>query len=136
MLIGAVALAFIILGIVVVFNGVIYTETLSSADTSQRASSAETTELEVRQGVGCLLNEDDEGLVDSVRKSNLEEEIENEYSRLYRNATAHSQPAVVDLETDPSLITLDDSVTVTITYDSNDLTYERDVEISAEECPS
>ena len=138
-LIGAVALAFIILGVVVVFNGVVYTETLSSADTSQSASNAETTELEVRQGIACLIAEDEDGDPVQFSDGDLEGKV-GKYGELYRNATANSQPAIVNIELKDDSIDLDaiigDSVTVTITYDSNDLMYERDVEISAEECPS
>ncbi len=156
MLIGAVALAFIVLGVVVVFNGVLYTETLSSGETSQSASSAETTELEVRQGVGCLIAEyegDQTGnnqLVDggevqpSLVESNLENDIEN-YSVLYRNATAHSQPTVVHAEANDDLadkIDVDDNevdienVTVTISADSTDQRYDRTIDVSSEGCPS
>ncbi|MDQ2051375.1 hypothetical protein RBH26_12905 [Natronolimnohabitans sp. A-GB9] len=113
-LIGAIALAFIILGVVVVFNGVVYTETLSSGETGQSASSAETTELEVRQGIACLLDGE-----------TGDDDLEETYTGLYQNATAHSQPAAVDIE-------VEGSDRVTITYDTTDLSYERTVEISAE----
>ncbi|ELZ14541.1 hypothetical protein C477_20419 [Haloterrigena salina JCM 13891] len=154
MLIGAVALAFIVLGVVVVFNGVLYTETLSSGETSQSASSAEATELEVRQGVGCLIAEyegDQTGndeLVDggdvqpSLVESNLENDIEN-YSVLYRNATAHSQPTAVHIEPE-SVFDITESggtvsienVTVTISVDSTDQSYDRTIDVRSEGCPS
>lgn len=157
-LIGAVALAFIVLGVVVVFNGVLYTETLSSADTGQTASGAEATELEVRQGIGCLVAEyegdqttndellnDSGGVEPSFVKSNLENDIEN-YSTLYQNATAHSQPTAVHVAiNDDGLIDkidVDDgevkieNVTVTISTDSTDHRYDRTIDVSSEECPS
>ncbi|WP_339104481.1 hypothetical protein [Haloterrigena salinisoli] len=158
-LIGAVALAFIVLGVVVVFNGVLYTETLSSANTGQSASSAEATELEVRQGIGCLIAEyegnqtandellNESGVITSSSvESNLADEIEN-YSTLYRNATAHSQPTAVHVEINDEddlidKITVDadevdiENVTVTVSFDSNDQSYDRTIAISSEGCPS
>lgn len=120
-LIGAVALAFIILGVVVVFNGVLYTETLSSADTGQSASDAERTELEVRQGVGCILSETD-------GEDQIKAEI-SAFNQLYQNATAESHSAAVNIrviEPGPSNTTAN----VSITYDSADLSYDRNLTIN------
>ena len=143
-LIGAVALAFIVLGVVVVFNGVLFTETLSSADTGQSASGAEATELEVRQGVACLVaDHNDDSLFggDDEAEAALRSEIET-YAELHRNATAHSRPAVVNVTPDDEsgtpfdgLFTDDASATVTITYDSGDLSYERTIDVATNECP-
>lgn len=119
-LIGAIALAFIIIGIVVVYNGVLYTETLSSADTGQSASIADKTALEIEQGVGCVLAE-----------NGTEDDIEA-FGDQYRNATAHSSPAVVmfeDVDVDAS------TATITLTYDSSDLSYEQQLDITDEDCP-
>lgn len=156
-LIGAVALAFIVLGVVVVFNGVLYTETLSSANTGQSASNAEATELEVRQGIACLaaeyegqnLTDEDgnlsDGYLDVVNENEnqLIEDIE-EFDELYRNATAHSQPTAVDIDIDESnllvndggVTAIEDTVTVRLSYDSSDTDYTRTLEIAPEECPS
>ncbi|QFU82972.1 hypothetical protein [Natronorubrum aibiense] len=159
-LIGAIALAFIILGVVVVFNGVVYTETLSSAETDQSATTAEATELEVKQGVACLAAE----VEDDVSITDLEgEDLENNgdltesgteavddywetnvetFDERYRNATAHSRPAVVAIDDDAEFtldgdnVILDGDLTVTITYDTNDLRYERTVDVNPEACPS
>ncbi|MFA9425258.1 hypothetical protein [Natronorubrum sp. A-ect3] len=126
-LIGALALAFIILGVVVVFNGVVYTETLSSSETGQSATTAEATELEVQQGIGCLIDrQDDDDL--------LEENI-TAFNDLYQNSTAHSSPAVVNISADADEIYAGDNATVTITYDSNELHYEQERTIKASDCP-
>ncbi|NUB91195.1 hypothetical protein HTZ84_12380 [Haloterrigena sp. SYSU A558-1] len=136
-LIGAVALAFIVLGVVVVFNGVLYTETLSSGETSQSASSAEATELEVRQGIACLAAESED-------KANLTQGIQD-FDGLYQNATAHAQPAAVTVDVNESTInytttdsvsTLEGHVTVTVSYDSSEQRYNRTLEVAPEECPS
>ncbi|MXV63996.1 hypothetical protein GS429_18395 [Natronorubrum sp. JWXQ-INN-674] len=127
-LIGAITLAFIILGVVVVFNGVLYTETLSSADTGQSASTAETTELEIEQGIGCLIASDE------VDESELNDEI-RDFNKVYQNATAHSRPAAVNIgnieENNDG-----DGRNVTITYDSNDLSYTQTRTIKEGDCPS
>lgn len=154
MLIGAVALAFIVLGVVVVFNGVLYTETLSSGETSQSASSAEATELEVRQGIGCLVAEyegnqtgNDElltgGEVNTTLVDNsLTDDIEN-YSSLYQNATAHSQPTAVHVEPESDFeinetdgVISIENVTVTVSADSDDHRYDRTIDVRSEGCPS
>jgi len=118
-LIGAIALAFIILGVVVVFNGVLYTETLSSGSTSQSANTAEKTELEIKQGLGCMLEQDYEEINDDTV---------SQFNSSYQNTTANSSPAVVDIKPDT-----DDSVTVT--YDSSDTTYTQTLEIAESDCP-
>lgn len=138
-LIGAVALAFIVLGVVVVFNGVLYTETLSSADTGQTASSADAAELEVRQGVACLVAETGNGEWHEFSDSEeLEAEIEA-YTALYRSSKANSHPTAVNVTpaSDSALDVLDTSenASVTITYDSDDISYSQTVEISPAECP-
>ncbi|ELY44461.1 hypothetical protein C495_11179 [Natronorubrum sulfidifaciens JCM 14089] len=160
-LIGAIALAFIILGVVVVFNGVVYTETLSSSETGQSATTAEATELEVTQGVACVLDREDMASggvsienIDGNELTDDDPEAANDhwddtagaeietFSDQYRNATAHSRPAVVAIDDDPDFILdgdnviLDGDLTVTITYDTNDLRYERTVDVNPEACPS
>ena len=126
-LIGALALAFIILGVVIVFNGVVYTETLSSSETGQSATTAEATELEIQQGIGCLIDkqEDDERLEESI----------TEFNDLYQKSTAHSSPAVVNISASSDDIHAGENATVTITYDSNALHYEQERTIKASDCP-
>lgn len=124
-LIGAITLAFIIIGVVVIYNGVLYTETLSSADTGQSADVVETTEREIEQGIGCILASEE------IDDEDREDEIKA-FADLYRNSTAESSPAVVtitDIDPDPK--------EVTVTYDSADLSYVRTIEnISEDDCPN
>ncbi|UTF54064.1 DUF7261 family protein [Natronosalvus rutilus] len=63
-LISAVTIAFILLGVVVVFNGVLYTQTLSSSASGQTVSDAERTAVEVIQGVQTIAEQRDEVAVD------------------------------------------------------------------------
>ncbi|ELY60755.1 hypothetical protein [Natronolimnohabitans innermongolicus] len=133
-LIGAIALAFIILGVVVVFNGVLYTETLSSADTGQSGSDAEVTELEIEQGIGCLLerledeHEDKEGDVNNtIIKQNI-----SSFAEHYRNATAHSSPKDIHIE---YVEEGTENVTVSVSYTSSDLNYDRELTIEPG-CPA
>ncbi|QLG50540.1 hypothetical protein [Natrinema halophilum] len=130
-LIGAIALAFIILGIVVVFNGVLYTETLSSGSASQSASNADVVEHEVEQSIGCLLTKVDEsgGLVD-----NAEDNI-TVFRDAYRNSKLESTTAAVNITSiNVTVGGGTTQATVTITYDSAELSYERNQTIEAG-CP-
>lgn len=129
-LIGAIALAFIILGVVVVFNGVIYTETLSSGNTGQSASAAETTELEITHGVGCILSNSIPSLDIPETENNIEE-----FGERYQNATAESKPVAVTI----SGIDVFDSpvrAEITISYDSESLSYEQERTITPNHCPA
>lgn len=138
-LIGAVSLAFIILGIVVVFNGVLYTETLSSGGTSQSASDADVVEQEVTQSVGCLLVEV-ESQSGAIGNSMLEKQAETNISAFntaYQNTTAHSTPAAVnisDVEATANSAPTLENVNVTVTYNSNSIRYSQQLTIKPE-CP-
>ena len=129
-LIGAIALAFILLGIVVVFNGVLYTETLSSSGASQSAADADLVELEVERGVGCSLYWVDEAGGDST---DAEENI-TEFGESYRNTTIESMPTAVSITNVNASSSR--NATVTIVYDSADFHYEQTKTITADDCPS
>ncbi|MHC3437527.1 DUF7261 family protein [Natrialbaceae archaeon A-gly3] len=51
LLVGAVAVAFIILGVVVIFNGVLYTQTISAGDSVERTDDVDVSERELAEGV-------------------------------------------------------------------------------------
>ncbi|SEQ42857.1 hypothetical protein [Natrinema salaciae] len=133
-LIGAITLAFILLGIVVVFNGVLYTETLSSGGTSQGASNADVVEYEVNQSVGCLLEWVEDG--STAEDGSLETLAEENISALntaYRETTVQSTPVAVtisdvDAAADGGNL---ENATVTIEYDSNSLNYSQERTIEA-----
>ncbi|WP_121742294.1 hypothetical protein [Natronorubrum halophilum] len=134
-LVGAIALAFIILGVVVVFNGVLYTETLSSGSTSQSASAADATELEIEQGIGCLLVQLEGG---NATEDQVEENV-SVFTDRYRRAQAQSSPTAVnisdiDVNGDFATPTEIHNVNITITVDSHDLSYEQERTIEAT-CP-
>ncbi|WP_265111288.1 DUF7261 family protein [Halosolutus halophilus] len=137
-LIGAITLAFIILGVVVVFNGVLYTETLSSSATSQSASDAATTEAEVARGIGCLA-ENVNGDADVTNPSDEVETQVEKFSEMYRNTTANSEPAIrnVSLVDEPQTDGSNNvtQVNVTVQYSSNDVDYSTELQIEPENCP-
>ncbi|WP_254523235.1 hypothetical protein [Natrinema caseinilyticum] len=126
-LIGAIALAFIILVVVVVFNGVLYTETLSSGGTSQSASNAHVVEYEVEQSVGCLLeNVDEESSATGTTLADYAEENITALSNSYRNTTLESTATAVTISTNDvskSGGTLE--ANITIAYDSAGISSER-----------
>ncbi|MFD1564742.1 hypothetical protein ACFR99_14465 [Haloarchaeobius amylolyticus] len=127
-LIGALSLAFIILGIVVVFNGVLYTETLSSVSSGQGVNDAGVTEQEIEHGIGCMLerSEDDEG--------NIEKNIEA-FNDSYQNTTVQSEPAAISISNIDDITEDPNNATVTIAYDSADGTYTKTRPISEDDCP-
>ncbi|EMA42940.1 hypothetical protein [Halobiforma nitratireducens] len=97
-LIGALALAFIILGVVVVFNGVLYTETISSGSSGQAASEATVTEHEINTGIAGLAhrtNTDNE--LDDATQFEAELDVEA-FTASYLETTANSQPAATGVE--------------------------------------
>ncbi|RKD97856.1 hypothetical protein [Halopiger aswanensis] len=131
-LIGAIALAFIILGIVVVFNGVLYTETISSGTASQGGSSAAVTDAELEQSIGCILTRYNQTETDQA-----ETEIE-EFGRIYRNVSAQSETTLINVSDVDVRGTgsSDINATVNVTYDTHDLQYNQQREIEPdEECP-
>lgn len=136
-LIGAIALAFIILGIVVVFNGVLYTETLSSGGTSQSASDADVIELEVEQSVGCLIEHVEEESDPVNLEDNVEENI-SKFSKSYQNTIIHSTSTAVNVGTGDTVVAspIVQNVTVIITYDSNSLSYRQEKTIEPGDCPT
>ncbi len=141
-LVGAIAIAFIVLGVVVVFNGVLYTQAISSGDSVESVTNAQTTELEVQRGVcGVLerLNEDD--TVNATAHEVRYHDNVEAFSDTYRTTTAQSRPALVHVEVDDVGVDKTatpheaENITVDVTYDSSDLTYERTIEISEDDCP-
>ena len=96
-LIGAITLAFILLGIVVVFNGVLYTETISESSTSQSTADAEM----VAEGL-------ERNLVEIAHRRNLNgndpykfaDEITaiDGFRDQYRNTTANSRSVSVNAD--------------------------------------
>ncbi|THE62835.1 hypothetical protein D8Y22_20455 [Salinadaptatus halalkaliphilus] len=56
-LIGAIVIAFVILGVVVVLNGLVHTEEVSSSSTSQSTTDLAVIEYELEQGIAGLGNE-------------------------------------------------------------------------------
>jgi len=128
-LIGAIAVAFIILGIVIVFNGVLYTETLSTGSSSQSASDAATTETEITHGIACLI----ERLDDPANET--EKHINNGFSDRYQDAKGESKPEIVNIApVDPENFG-DDNATVEVSYNSNELDYTTILEIEEADCP-
>ena len=128
-LIGAIAVAFIILGIVLVFNGVLYTETLSTGSSSQSASNAATTETEITQGIACLI----ERLDDPANET--EDVITDDFSDRYQDAKGESKPEVTSIAPVEPENFGDDNATVEVSYNSNDLEYTTTLEIEEANCP-
>ena len=108
-LIGAITLAFILLGIVVVFNGVQYTETINTGDAGQSAEDVRLSESELAT-MFAELEENDLG--------DESYEIAFEY---YEISKAEQRPVAIT-------VTYDDS-TVTYSYTSDAVSVEREIEV-------
>lgn len=95
-LIGAITLAFIVLGIVVVFNGILYTEALSSGSSSQSAADASTVEYELETGVGGITHQGnlewEEDYEDQIDQST------SDFSEDYLDSKANSRPVITEAE--------------------------------------
>jgi hypothetical protein len=127
-LVGAIALAFIIMGAVVVFNGVLHTSTLSSGETGASAATVGVAEREVDRGIGCLLERIN---TESSNETHLRQYAEDNISTFgtaYGNTTVESTPAAVTVtEQDTAVNATTSNIThsnVTITYDTHDISYE------------
>ena len=130
LLVSAVAIAFIILGVVVIFNGVLYTQTISAGGTTTETRDVATTELEIERTGGCLLN-----------RTDTRDEFESNFSSFdtaYRNLTADSGPTIVNVTVESVEPENGESVhnaTLVVEYDSSDVTYEQTLEVEEEDCP-
>jgi len=130
-LIGALSLAFIILGIVVVFNGVLYTETHSSLTTGQGLSDVSVTDQEIEHGLGCMMK------YGGKNESSIDQNI-SKFNTVYQNMTVQSEPSIINISSSPSSVDAGEkTATVAIRYDSLDGTYSRNLTINAtEDCPA
>lgn len=128
LLVGAITLAFVILGIVVVFNGVLYTETISSGDAGRSASTVTGSVHEVERGIACS--------VDGAASNVTAEENAKAFAAAYENVTAESAPRAVAIDVEGVDVSADpNEVTVDITYNSTTVSYARTETIEAT-CPS
>lgn len=128
-LIGAIAIAFIVLGTVVVFNGLLYTETISSSSTDRSASDAEVTMYELERGLEGIANETDM-TDDGAAKENISAFVES-----YQNQTTQNRAAVIEIPEDDVDTSAggEDVVEVRIVYDSSEVSFTRTVEIDGSE---
>ena len=111
-LIGAITLAFILLGIVVVFNGVQYTETINTGDAGQSAEDVRLTESEL---AGIVADIEAEG--------NGDEALYETVFAYYENSTVEQRPVAIT-------VTYDDSnSTLTYEYTSDAVSVEREIEV-------
>ena len=115
-LIGAITLAFILLGIVVVFNGVQYTETINTGDAGQSAEDVRLTESEL---VGIVYEVEENGLD--------EDELETVFG-YYANSTAEQRPVAVSVTYGGSVASGD--LTVRFSYTSDAVSIERELEVN------
>jgi len=118
-LIAAVTIAFILLGVVVVFNGVLYTQTLSASQSGQTTAEADRIELEVTDAV-CMIDDA------------LEEAEEDDFNNLEGTKLATGSSASAEITN----VEVNDDVEVTIRYIGTDLEYNRTITVdTGDDCP-
>ena len=123
-LIGALTLAFILLGVVVVFNGVQYTETVSSGEAGESTEDVRMTEAELERGVeNALEYYDSENLNEGEVAEDLEEYINDIYAEKRAHERTVSITASID-ENDLGITIVGTTITfeefeVSYTYESN-----------------
>ncbi|WP_254862464.1 DUF7261 family protein [Halovivax gelatinilyticus] len=129
-LIGAITIAFILLGVVVIFNGVQYTETVNTGDAGESAEDVRITEAELEAGV--------EGLIEHSNETNnvswetkIEEYVEDQYTLTRAQGKAIHVEAEASMLTDSPTINEDLEVAVTYHYTSNSLSIENTITVSA-----
>ena len=115
-LIGAITLAFILLGIVVVFNGVQYTETINTGDAGQSAEDVRLTESELV------------GIVSEVEENGLDEDELGTVFDYYANSTAEQRPVAISVTYDVSVA--NGELRVTYSYTSDAVSIERELEVT------
>jgi len=117
-LIAAVTIAFILLGVVVVFNGVLYTQTLSASQSGQTTAEADRIDLEVTDAV-CTIDA-------------LEETGDDDFEDLEERELATGSSASAEITN----VDVNDDVEVTIRYIGTDLEYNRTIAVDTnEDCP-
>jgi len=124
-LIAAISIAFILLGVVVVFNGVLYTQTVSSSAAEQSLSEPSVIELEVEDAV-CALADEEDGIDDS------EGGDADQFEELYSKTSSSSGSSIINVDLEQS----GDTVQVDITYTKSDLEFENTTTVNTDECPS
>lgn len=97
-LIGAVAIAFILLTLVILFNGVLFTETVSNSETKDSTTQAEIVEAELEDGLKELIEQELDGTIDLTENENQDLRIAtDEYSEEYGDSVSNSRPASVEV---------------------------------------
>lgn len=134
LLVGALAIAFILLGIVVVFNGVLYTETIAASATSQSAGSAQVAEYELADGLDELATRsynETSGTFEREDGTALTDDDVTTFVEAIGDSIGSSRSAGVAV--DSETVSIDHgspAITVTVTYATADV--ERTVTIVAE----
>ncbi|WP_247731681.1 DUF7261 family protein [Halovivax limisalsi] len=123
-LIGAITIAFILLGVVVVYNGVQYTETVNTGGADRSVEHVRTVEAELEAGIAVLIES-------AGGKSELDTAL-GEFESEYPNTTAHRQPAVVTLG-NRSIDWPNETVTVDYRYDDGAISTSKTLTVNASE---
>ncbi|MDZ7730675.1 MAG: hypothetical protein U5K37_06780 [Natrialbaceae archaeon] len=127
MLVGAVAVSIILLSLVVLFNGILFAETVSSSHSKDAATRALVVEHELEQAAQGIVDREYDLLAHPVTIGPTETALED-HADLYSQTMLNSRPAKVEFESS-SLLTAPREVRYT--YHSQELSVELVVEVTA-----
>jgi len=97
LLVGAVAIAFIIIGLVIVFNTVLFTENVGSSESLQSTDAGGTTNEQIRTGLAALTYRlNDDGLSGSEFNDSVRSNV-TKYSNILGESQAESSGAVINV---------------------------------------
>ncbi|WP_135819974.1 DUF7261 family protein [Halostella litorea] len=115
-LVGSIAIAFIVLGLVVVFNTVLFTENIAARGSVDEVEEATEFQQQVEREVPELIRRVENGTVSNGElTSNVEANVSGTYSRLLAETHAESGTKYVDVEFDESESTFQTRITHTET---------------------
>lgn len=118
-LIGAIAIAFILLGIVVVFNGVQYTETVSSGSAGEDLEEVRMVESELQTGIQTMAENGE-----TIDNTTVEAYVEN----VYQPEKAEQGPVYVSYQ--GNFTSSGNTVSFDVTYATTEITVTRTVEVT------
>ncbi|MFC3957418.1 DUF7261 family protein [Halovivax cerinus] len=113
LLVGAISLAFILLGVVMVFNSVQYTETINSGSATDDVQEIRTVESEIRTGLQVL---------DNRGEISTDSDVEEYIADYYAQEKTRQRPVHITVESANA-----GTDTVTIRYTTEDITVTHEV---------
>lgn len=130
MLVGAVSIALILMGLVVVFNTVLYTDTKAATDALEDASEAQAFADQVRKETKLMMLYYDNDSGTSAPPSQSFDQVFQNWSRIQSISHAHTGPVFVSVECLSGCSGGSSSVDVQILWETEAFKYTRTITVS------